>query len=195
MDGFKRRREAKKKVILQAAMELFSANGVKATNIADIAKKANVSQVSIYNFFENKENLAKLAFLKYMDDKMDQSEQLLNTDLPFPVKFEKLILESNEAGQNLSEEFFQPSIWNDPIIQVFYREHYHERSMQLFLNLTDQGKREGYIDAELSSEAILLYIGMFNNILAQPEVKKDVRSDLSKLFFYGILGHGACHGC
>ena len=89
MDGFQRRREAKKMQILQAAIEMFSNNGVKNASIAEIAKKANVSQVSIYNFFENKDNLAKEAFLNYMDEKMEKSEQLLNTNLTFPEKFKE----------------------------------------------------------------------------------------------------------
>jgi hypothetical protein len=56
------------------------------------------------------------------------------------------------------------------------------------LNLIDQGKREGYIDTSLLTDAILLYIGMFKNTLAQPGVSKNIRSDFNKLFFYGILG-------
>jgi AcrR family transcriptional regulator len=188
MDGFERRREAKKKAILQAAIELFCTKGVKDANIADIAKKANVSQVSIYNFFESKDNLAKQAFMKYMDEKMDESERLLLTNLPFPEKFKELILESNKAGENLNEEFFQSYVWNDPGIQGFYREYYHSRSIRLILNLIEQGKSEGYVDSTLSTDAILLYIGMFNNVLAQPGLSKDIRLDFSKLFFYGILG-------
>lgn len=45
--------------ILQTAIELFSVWGIKAVSIAEIAQKANVSQVSIYNFFGSKDNLAK----------------------------------------------------------------------------------------------------------------------------------------
>lgn len=188
MDGFQRRREAKKMQILQAAIEMFSNNGVKNASIAEIAKKANVSQVSIYNFFENKDNLAKEAFLHYMDEKMEKSEQLLNTNLTFPEKFKELIVESQKAESDLSEEFFQSSVWNNPAIQEFYQEHYYTRSIKLFMNLIEQGKKEGYIDTTLLTDAIILYIGMFKNTLTQPGVSKKIRSDFNKLFFYGILG-------
>lgn len=188
MDGFRQRRETKKKDILQAAIELFSIKGLKDTSIADIAKKAGVSQVSIYNFFESKDNLAKLAFIKYMDEKMIQSEQLLNSELPFLEKFKEMIIEANKTGQSLSEEFFQSSVWSDPTIQNYYQENYHSRGNRLFLNLIEQGKNEGYVDADISSDAILLYVGMFKNLLAQSNLNKKTRLDFSKLFFYGILG-------
>ncbi len=61
MNGFERRRELKKKSILQAAYDLFSARGIKDVGIAEIAQKAAVSQVSIYNFFDSKENLVRQA--------------------------------------------------------------------------------------------------------------------------------------
>lgn len=188
MDGFRQRRETKKKDILQAAIELFSIKGLKDTSIADIAKKAGVSQVSIYNFFESKDNLAKLAFIKYMDEKMIQSEQLLNSELPFLEKFKEMIIEANKTGQSLSEEFFQSFVWSDPTIQNYYQENYHSRGNRLFLNLIEQGKNEGYVDADISSDAILLYVGMFKILLAQSNLSKKTRLDFSKLFFHGILG-------
>lgn len=188
MDGFQRRREAKKKTILQAAVDLFSIKGLKDTSIADIAQKAGVSQVSIYNFFESKENLAKLAFIRYMDDKMVQSEQLLNSELSFLDKFKEMTLESYKTGQSLSEEFFQSFVWSDPTIQDYYQKNYHSRGTRLFLNLIDLGKKEGFVDSDISTNVILKYIGMFKNILAQSDMSKKERSDFSKLFFYGILG-------
>jgi AcrR family transcriptional regulator len=188
MDGFQRRREAKKTDILQAAIELFSTKGLKDTSIADIAENAGVSQVSIYNFFESKDSLARLAFIKYMDEKMVQSEQLLNSDLSFPEKFKEMILETDKTGQSLSEEFFQSYVWNDPMIQSYYQGKYYDRGNRLFLNLIEQGKNEGYVDADISIDAVLMYVGIFKNMLAQPNISKKIRLDISKLFFYGILG-------
>ncbi len=57
MNGFEIRRENKINDKLNAALKHFSMYGIKKDIIDEISKSANVSQVSIYNFFESKENL------------------------------------------------------------------------------------------------------------------------------------------
>jgi AcrR family transcriptional regulator len=57
LDGFERRRERKKESIRRAALELFKINGIKKVSIAEIAKKAHVSPVTIYNHFGDKNTL------------------------------------------------------------------------------------------------------------------------------------------
>lgn len=77
MNGFERRTMLKKKNICKAAFELFSTFGVQKTNIAQIAKKANVSQVTIYNYFGSKENLLKESIKDFLEEKLKQYERLL----------------------------------------------------------------------------------------------------------------------
>jgi AcrR family transcriptional regulator len=51
MNGFERRKKRKRENICRAAFELFCTLGMQKTKIAQIAKKADVSQVTIYNYF------------------------------------------------------------------------------------------------------------------------------------------------
>jgi TetR/AcrR family transcriptional regulator, fatty acid metabolism regulator protein len=48
---------AKRQSIVQAAIEVFSKNGFKGSNISEIAQKANVAEGTIYQYFKNKEDL------------------------------------------------------------------------------------------------------------------------------------------
>lgn len=187
MNGFELRREKKMQDILDAAFKLFSANGIKSVSIAEIAKKANVSQVSIYNFFESKENLARQAFFNMMDEKMKDLEMLVGSILPFPEKFEKMVFISLESAKDLNEDFYQSELISDPSIQKFLEEYSHNKTLPLLMDLIEQGKREGCIDNELSSESILIYINSLNAVL-QSNINKKVRMDLGKLFFYGLFG-------
>ena len=57
MDGFERRKEQSKEDIRRAAEELFSRFGADKVSINDIARKAGVSQATIYNNFGSKEDL------------------------------------------------------------------------------------------------------------------------------------------
>ncbi len=81
MNGFQLRKEKKMEDILEAAFELFSANGIKDVSITEIAKKANVSRVSIYNFFESKENLVRQSSFFFMDKIMKDFQALVITNL------------------------------------------------------------------------------------------------------------------
>ena len=48
---------AKRQSILQAAIEVFSNGSFKNSSISDIAKRANVAEGTIYQYFKNKEDL------------------------------------------------------------------------------------------------------------------------------------------
>lgn len=51
------KKAAKKQSILQAAIEVFSNDSFKNSSISEIAKRANVAEGTIYQYFKNKEDL------------------------------------------------------------------------------------------------------------------------------------------
>lgn len=187
MNGFEIRRENKMKDILNAALHLFSMKGIKNVSIAEIAKSANVSQVSIYNFFQSKENLARHAFFKIMDDIMSDMEVLIESNLSFKEKVNKMHFISSEGGYKFSEIFNQIEFINDPLIQKFLDEYGENKTIPLFMKLIKQGKLEGELDSDISSESILIYIHAINKAL-QSNLSIKIKSDLGKLFFYGLFG-------
>ncbi|PAM95610.1 TetR family transcriptional regulator, partial [Flavobacterium sp. IR1] len=99
MDGFERRREQKKQQILGAALELFMEYGIQKVSISEIAKKANVSQVTIYNYFESKHNLIHEVFIYYVDQASAQFDQPVFSDIPFPEQIKKLIFNKKEVAE------------------------------------------------------------------------------------------------
>lgn len=188
VDGFERRRNKKKQSIIQAAFELFVARGVKDVSTAEIAKKAGVSQASIYNFFLSKENLVREALFAFLDEQMRASEAVLNSNLPFQEKVEKLLFITDEATRQSSPEFFHSMITVDPMLQQFMEEYSLHQTDPFIMRLVEQGRAEGAINRELSDEAILVYIRALRETLAQPNISKKARMDLGVLFFYGLTG-------
>jgi TetR/AcrR family fatty acid metabolism transcriptional regulator len=51
------KKTARKHSILQAAIEVFSKGGFRNSSISEIAKKANVAEGTIYQYYKNKEDL------------------------------------------------------------------------------------------------------------------------------------------
>lgn len=54
MNGFAKRTQTKKQAILEATTKILLEKGYSYLKIEDVAKKANVSQVTIYNYFGSK---------------------------------------------------------------------------------------------------------------------------------------------
>lgn len=191
MDGFEKRREQKKKDILNAALALFMKYGIQKVSITEIAKKANVSQVTIYNYFESKDNLVRLVFKFYVDQIWDEQKHLLVNDLPFNEKIKKIIFEKGIAANQISERFFQDFMKDYASGQSYVEEIYQKEALPLFIKLFNEGREQGYIDSEISNEAILFYLKMFQEYLQQEDVATmtlPIAEDLTKLFFYGIAG-------
>ncbi len=51
------KRDHKKQLIIEAAIEVFSKNNFQNSTISQIAQKANVAEGTIYQYFKNKEDL------------------------------------------------------------------------------------------------------------------------------------------
>jgi AcrR family transcriptional regulator len=189
MNGFQRRRENKKKSILMAAWELFLTRGIKEVRIAEIAKKAQVSQASIYNFFQSKENLVRETLIAYIEEEAKKSETILESEIPFREKIEKLLFMVDEATRQTSPELIESAASMDPSIRDLLVEYATKISDPFILRLIEQGRAEGFINSHYSNEAILLFIGALRSVLMQPNVPKEARIGLNALFFYGVTGN------
>ena len=62
---------AKKKVILDAALNLFAKKGYAASSTNHIVEKANISKGLLYNYFESKEEILKTVVLTIVNE-MDE---------------------------------------------------------------------------------------------------------------------------
>ncbi|MEI3613339.1 TetR/AcrR family transcriptional regulator [Pseudogracilibacillus sp. SO30301A] len=191
MDGFEKRRKQKKKDILTAALTLFMEYGIQKVSITEIAKKANVSQVTIYNYFESKDNLAQYVFKFYVDQVWGEQKQFLESALPFNEKIKKIIFEKGTATNQISERFFQDFMKDYASGQSYVEEVYEKEALPLFIKFFNEGREQGYIDSEVSDEAILFYLKMFQEYLQREDIAQmalPVAEELTKLFFYGIAG-------
>ncbi len=187
MDGFERRRQEKKKDIMETAFELFNMFGIDEVKVTDIAKKAGVSKVTIYNYFGNKMGLAREVLYEYMDNRLGEFKKIMEKELSFKEKFDSFFELKIAAGKELHESFLSPKMMAYPDMQEFLQTYYEEKSKPLFIEFIEQGKRKGYIDPGLSNEVLLVYLESFKDLSSIPMKKKD-RIDIAKLIFYGLRG-------
>ncbi|MFA1821068.1 TetR/AcrR family transcriptional regulator [Virgibacillus oceani] len=193
MNGFERRKELKKKSILQASLDLFLKYGIQKVPVSEIATEANVSQVTIYNYFGSKEALIQDVIIYYVDKVWEEYEELLDSDIPFPEKIKQITFQKGDVASHMNEDFFgyvmKEYTSGNSYIETFYQEKAFPRLIDFF----NEGKEQGYIDPKISNESILIFIQMFTEYMQQGDVGKKIlpfSDDLTKLFFYGIVGRG-----
>jgi AcrR family transcriptional regulator len=202
MDGFMRRKEQSKEDIRKAAGELFSQFGVEKVSIVEIARKAGVSQATIYNNFGSKEGLVR-EFINTMANRLvDELREILTSDKSYR---EKLVALPQFAAEITSRE--RPSeadgtvfpthidLLNDPEMRKI-RDSAQEEMTNLFLELIREGKEEGQANPDLSEEAFSIYFKFVMNMFLDPQLHYRLHNDpklmhdLLSLFMYGISGKG-----
>jgi AcrR family transcriptional regulator len=67
----KRRKAARPNEILDAAMVEFALNGYSGTRLTDVARRAEISHGTIYNYFDTKEALFRALFRARLVDSLD----------------------------------------------------------------------------------------------------------------------------
>ncbi|MGD9142595.1 MAG: TetR/AcrR family transcriptional regulator, partial [Dehalococcoidia bacterium] len=195
MDGFERRKEQKKENIRRAAIELFQNHGFKKVSISDIAERADVSQVTIYNHFGSKEELIRDVLQWYSLILLARYKSVMESDRPYMEKLEEIVFDKSEIVSQFQGELIQTWMQNDPEMQDFMNNLYTNHVMPIASNFFKEGLQQGHIDNRFSLETIMVYFeiirqGFFNN----PEIAERAQNDptmmkqLIELMTYGLNG-------
>lgn len=200
MDGFARRREHSKDDIRKAAWELFGQFGVDRVSIVDIARKAGVSQATIYNNFGSKEALAREFVTAAVEHLVNRVQELLAHEQLYRDKmaaFFQFISETMMDGRPSAGDnaIFASSLdlQNDPEIRKIRMEA-QERMIQLLLGLIEEGKQQGQVNPDLTESALRIYFSVFMDIFTHPELHRHyfqhpgLVQELGSLMMYGLTG-------
>ncbi|MFC1993148.1 TetR/AcrR family transcriptional regulator [Chloroflexota bacterium] len=195
MNAYERRMERNKERILQATLELFQVHGIKKTTTNDIARKAAVSPATVYNHFGSKEDLVRAAVRYFLTSTAAEFSKIFTGDVSFLEKMEQILLYKSDMLGQYQGEFMQTIISEDPEIRHFIDSVYLTEIRQMVLNFYEEGKRQGYVNPDLSPETIMRYSlivrsGMAaESILSEdPEHNQKMIQELTPFFLYGIMG-------
>jgi AcrR family transcriptional regulator len=200
MDGFTRRKEQSKEEIRKAAWELFSRHGVDKVSMMDIAHKAGVSQVTIYNNFGSKEALAR-EFVSFMVDVLESRVQEIvamegsyQDKMAAFFQFISALLADGRPSASGGAVFAgNAELHNDPEIKEI-RIKAQERMIALLLQLIKEGKKQGQVNEQLSEDALRYYFVAFMEIFPNAEFQRqyarrpNLVDELGELMMYGLKG-------
>ena len=200
MDGFARRKEQSKDDIRKAAWELFSQFGVDRVSIADIARKAGVSQATIYNNFGSKEALAREFVTTAVENLMSRVQEILTPQMLFREKMASFIQFISEMMANGRPSAAENTVFisslnlqNDPEIKKI-RAEAQEKMTGIMLGLIREGREQGQVNPNLSEAVLRIYFTAFMDAFSNPELQQQyyqhpgLVQELGGLMLYGLGG-------
>jgi AcrR family transcriptional regulator len=193
--GAKHRAEINRERVLQAALELFQTHGIKKVAINDIAQKAGVTPATVYNQFGSKDALVRDAVKNWYICTLKDYQKVLRAEQPFEEKLQNIISFKSKLSGKLHGEFLLATTSDDPEIRQFLESEYMVEMKQSFFNFFDEGRRQGYISPELSTETILRFteiirrgINAESDLSAEPDYSARLLRELTPIILYGMFG-------
>ena len=191
MNQYQKTTEKKKQAIIQAALQLFKDKGFKDTSIKSIAEAAEVSPVSIYNYFGSKDNLVALCVNDLFEEITQQAEDILNSNLDFKTKLDHAFALCQEKMSQQISAYFQDKMVEDSVFSTLLAKAITVKKRDIYRAYIELGKEEGLIAEDLSTELILNVMDALNgmgNQLAHSDILETEVEQIHSIFLYGIFG-------
>ncbi|MBK5057738.1 TetR/AcrR family transcriptional regulator [Streptococcus parasanguinis] len=191
MNQYQKTTEKKKQAIIQAALRLFKEKGFKETSIKSIAEVAEVSPVSIYNYFKSKDNLVALCVNDLFEEITQQAEDILKSNLAFNTKLDQALDLCQEKMSQQISYYFQDKTLRDPAFSSLLTKAITAKKRDIYRTYINLGKEEGLIARDLSTELILNVMDALNSVGNQLAHSDNLETDVKQIhqiFLYGILG-------
>jgi len=186
--------------ILKKALIEFAKNGYQKASTNAIARQANVSKGSIFNYFESKKNL----FQRVMEYSIEQFKKSVHEFTIQSIKPKEIVLD----GIYFLKKFYDdnPEIY-DLYMKIVYSKNVPDRksvkrvvklfSSSITLKIIDRFKSQGYISDynELKEELLIYYLNAVISRLVEGKFfdidilfdKEEYLDQIASFITYGII--------
>lgn len=195
MNGFERRANQIKEKILHTTLRMLRTSDPKRLRIADISKQAEVSQVTIYNYFGSKEALIRETFIDYFDQAIRDFESYMNEGHSLKEKIAHIIDLEKTTYRDFQPSMLKQLLHDDPELARHIEVLYREVSIPLTIRIIREGQATGEISPDVSIESVLafmqLYMNQYEALLDMADKSADRDKFLEgmvEMFFYGLCG-------
>ncbi|MDG0811455.1 TetR/AcrR family transcriptional regulator [Cohnella rhizosphaerae] len=195
MNGFEKRAQQIKEKIRVATLDILRDAGPGKLRIADLSKRAGVSQVTIYNYFGSKEALVRDAFKSYVDRAVEAFEAYMREGHSLREQFSHILQLEKDSYRDFPPGLIKRMLADDEELAAYIETVYKEKTIPWTVRIVEDGKAAGEISARVSTEHVLafirLYMNQYQTLLEMAESSQDKDGFLEgmvHMFFYGICG-------
>lgn len=190
MNGFEERKTKKMNKIRESAWRMFDRYGFQKVSVKEIAKEAKVSQVTIYNYYGTKTKLIIDVLMHVFDQQLKEYEDILRQPISFPEKVHAIMIGETKIIKMITKDLPEYNEYEE--IKTFITEYQQNKLIPFLKKMIQKGIEEGYINPDLSEEAIMFYFTMYQNefIRISELDKNNVLGkrveEIIQMFFYGL---------
>ncbi|MEK0313369.1 TetR/AcrR family transcriptional regulator [Cohnella sp. 56] len=195
MNGFEKRAQQIKQKIMQATTEMLRESGSAKLRIADLAKRAGVSQVTIYNYFGSKEALVREVFKSYIDRAVESFEAYMNEGHTMREKIGHILRLEKESYREFPPGLIKEMLAEDAEMAAYIERMYREKTIPMTVRIIEEGKAAGEIAERVSVRHVLTFIQLYMNqyqtlleMAEHSEDNEDFLEGMVHMFFYGVCG-------
>ncbi|SUX82483.1 TetR family transcriptional regulator [Priestia megaterium] len=161
------------KIIEEATLELLNQKDISNITMDEIAKRAGVSKVTLFNYYNTKDNLINTALQNSFASIHEEYERLIESDLSFEQTYMELTQYKMKEIQSTTSIFFHNVMQQFASEQTFFDKDAQETSDRLVLRLFQKGRKEGKINPAYSDEVLLMFMHIFTEGLKSQAINSD----------------------
>jgi AcrR family transcriptional regulator len=162
-------KDAKRRVILDAAHEIFSEKGFHETRLEDIAERAGFSKASLYNYYTDKVQIFLSLSIREYSHILDVIREEATRELHCTEKFRNILTSIYQHfGKNfgfiVTTSMFQTMSLlhcsgkdNDRLMKDFHKEMWE--IVHIFAAIIAEGRRRGEITSSLDDSTLAQMLG------------------------------------
>lgn len=159
----------------------------------DIAQRAGVARMTIFNYFGNKDGLVFEMMRAEFDQGCQEAEKILSTDTGFEAKLEAIIDLKERAIARFGKALVIDAFTRSTRLNAYRIDHLGPRIDAIVARFFAQGKAAGAISSKLPDNVLMAYFRVFSAglsaegaTLAADLENPDIRSMLIRMYFAGL---------
>ena len=147
--------------MLGLAASMFAERGLRATTVRDIADGAGILSGSLYHHFSSKEEMVDELLHDFLDWLFNRYSEIVDSEANPLVRLKGLFMVSFEA---IEHRHAQVVIYQDEAQRLLsqprfsYLEDKNRQQRKMWLELLNQGVKEGYFRPDLEVDLIYRFI-------------------------------------
>jgi len=180
-------------VILKTAKPLFWKFGVKRVSVEEICKEAGISKMTFYRNFKNKNEVIEQIMKSLFEHGLKEYNDVMNQDIPFAQKIEKIILKKFENTEDVSQEFIKDMYINgDEKIQQMIIE-FTNATLTQFKNDMIEAQKKGYIRRDIKIDLLMKMRDVMANLMTDDafvalyQSPQEAIMEITRFYFYGMM--------
>jgi AcrR family transcriptional regulator len=174
----------KQQQVVVTAEDLFKKHGIKRVTIEEICKKADVSKMTFYKYFDNKMGLVKHIWDNWIEEGFNKLDEINAMDIPFPEKIERMFEWKRAFTSKMSIEFIEDFLQMDGGI---------EKVRGRFFDFIIDSQKKGDIRPEVRPEFIMAVLDKLYELARDEKLLEiyphfiEFNRELKDFLWYGLL--------